>query len=197
MRETCAALPRRPWRRLAAVAGLIVAGLANGPGPAEAAAIRPARVAATAAAPRLRPAVVATRQARAATLAARDAGRWDAYFRRALQGHSLRVQVPQTLRGVRALAAAASQSDSAFVQYLRWRRGLNPARFDRNHPNVGPLLPEIPPVVPPIVPGNVPRPRPNPQVPVLPPAVPEPSTALVVAGLFAGAALWRRRGRSA
>jgi hypothetical protein len=193
MRETYAASVRHPWRRALVAAGLLAAGLASGPDPAVAAAIRTARVT-TATTTTARPAVVAARQARAATLAAREAQRWDAYFRRALAQQSRRVEVPTTLRGVRALSAAASQSDSAFVQYLRWRRGLNPTRFDRNHPNVGPLLPEIPAVVPPIVPTDRPRPRPIPQVPVVPP-VPEPSAGLVLAGLFAGAALWRGRSR--
>jgi hypothetical protein len=33
------------------------------------------------------------------------------------------------------------------VEYLRWRRSLNPSRFDRNHPRIGPMLANANPTV--------------------------------------------------
>lgn len=167
--------------------------LAVGPETADAAAIRTARVAPA----RLRMASnpVLRARVRAAVQAVQAARQWDAYYERALQQQTRRVQVPPALRGTGAVAVAAVEPESAFLAYLRWRRNLNPARFDRYHPNLATILEDPPVVVPPITPGNVPnpnpnpRPNPNPQVP----QVPEPSSILVLGGLFAGAALWRRR----
>jgi hypothetical protein len=86
---------------------------------------------------------------------------------------------------------------SAFLDYLLYRRALNPARFDHYHPTIGPQLstqlPALPTVtVPPITP-------PAPQIvppPLTPPArqtVPEPSTLLLGTAMIAGVGYMRRR----
>src|SRR5258708_38258805 len=36
--------------------------------------------------------------------------------------------------------ASASPTSTLFVQYLEWRRDLDPARFDHWHPEMGPVL---------------------------------------------------------
>lgn len=134
-------------------------------------------------------------QTRAAAQAAQSARRWDAYYRRAMRQQSLRVQVPTQLRGPRALALVATNGESPFLDYLRWRRSLNPARFDRYHPNLVAILDVPPLVIPPYVPEDIPYPEPNPNPNPIPqvPQVPEPGSILVLAGLFGGAALLKRR----
>jgi hypothetical protein len=125
---------------------------------------------------------------------------WDAYFRRALNTRSLRVRVPAAMRPLR-LQADGTLPETSFVQYLRWRRSLSPRRFDSFHPNLSSMLirdqavrPSVIPPIPPVVtPPTTTNPRPQ---PLLPPQVPEPSSVLVLAALFAAAA-WARRGRRA
>ena len=99
---------------------------------------------------------------------------------------------------------------------LLMRRTLNPARFDRYHPRLGPLLacwtnpcfacPVAPPicspcppttpvltVVPTIEPqGTIPGPPSPPETPI-PQTIPEPSALLIGMTLVAGSALLRRR----
>jgi hypothetical protein len=131
---------------------------------------------------------------------------WEDYFRQALATHSLHVRVPLVLRDLKAENGLLPET--AFVSYLRWRRSLNTARFDRFHPHVAAMLNldqqvrqallQPPPTIPttPTVPPYVPNPSPeNP----IPPPVPEPSTALigaVILALIAGVRLrhsWQAR----
>ncbi|HEV3122529.1 MAG TPA: hypothetical protein VGY53_11530, partial [Isosphaeraceae bacterium] len=58
-----------------------------------------------------------------------------------LAGHqvkwSLNVKIPS---GIHLHLVNGLLPDTPLVEYLRWRRSLNPARFDFYHPNVGPML---------------------------------------------------------
>jgi hypothetical protein len=95
------------------------------------------------------------------------------------------------------------------IDYLLWRRSLNPTRFSSNHPNLSPALaqlltsPTIPPTVPPPTYTPVPQTATAPQVvsapltsaaqTVAPPAVPEPSSLLLAAAMTGWGIWWRRR----
>lgn len=73
------------------------------------------------------------------------------------------------------LHPTASTEDGEWVNYLLWRQGLNPARFDANHPCIAlhlppPPAPPAPPVLPP-VPPTPPAPPPPPPVITPPPPV--------------------------
>jgi hypothetical protein len=127
----------------------------------------------------------------------------DSYYRRALERQAPRVLFPTWLRQQVARTPGVPAS-SGVVDYLRWRRSLNTTRFDRCHPDLADVLARTPTVIPqtilppPVIPPVpiVPIPEvPFPQVPINPPQVPEPSTALILAGLFVGAwwARWSRR----
>jgi MYXO-CTERM domain-containing protein len=124
-----------------------------------------------------------------------------------LAGHqvkwSLNVKIPS---GIHLHLTNGLLPDTPLVEYLRWRRSLDPARFDHYHPNVGPMLAEDaltrmsllnpPPNLGQVVnpPGTPPPPVPVPPLPPNPPdaKVSEPSSALL--GLvLAGAAGWLRR----
>lgn len=107
--------------------------------------------------------------------------------------------------------------DSPFIEYLRWRRGLNPARFDAFHPRLGRLLdqemvvcPPPPPICPepgqltppspPIPPEPILPPEPPPIVSPEPPSpqnpeIPEPSSVVVALTLLAAGTWVRRRSR--
>jgi hypothetical protein len=93
--------------------------------------------------------------------------------------------------------------DTSFVSYLRWRRSLNPRRFDANHPNIAQLIirdeANRPPITPTVVRPPTINPRPQ---PLEPPKVPEPS-GIAVAGVLVAAGIlasrrerWRRSTRS-
>ncbi|QDV37992.1 PEP-CTERM sorting domain-containing protein [Tautonia plasticadhaerens] len=138
--------------------------------------------------------------------------RQEAFYAQALQAGMTRVPRPQFLDLLLVPDASGLLPESATIDYLRFRRGLNQARFDRVHPFIGPILerdrivrtqvpiplppvvpeiPTIPPVTPqipegPILGGG----KPSPQVPV-----PEPSTLAVwvALGLGGAFALQRRR----
>jgi hypothetical protein len=127
----------------------------------------------------------------------------DNYYRRALERNAPRVLFPAWLRQQVARTSGVPES-SGVIDYLKWRRNLNTTRFDRCHPDLADVLTRTPPVLPqailpPLVVPPVPiLPIPEvpfPQIPINPPQVPEPSTALILAGLFAGAwwARWSRR----
>ncbi len=139
------------------------------------------------------------RSLQAAYSQARALDRYEPYYLRALQQRTLKVEVPVVLRSLRPYSNGMLP-DSAFVDYLRWRRSLNPTRFDYYHPTTGymlvrdevirastPLTPLVPPRV--VRPSVV-----RPQV-TNPPTVPEPST-LVIAVVLVGATwcgkCWRR-----
>jgi hypothetical protein len=106
----------------------------------------------------------------------------------------LHVKIPM---GIRLVVVNGLLPDNPLVEYLRWRRSLNPARFDHWHPRIGPMLatdvrvreslcthlePQV--VVPP---------RTVPNRPVT--HAPEPSTAGISLVLVAWAALARPWGR--
>ncbi len=141
--------------------------------------------------------------------------RQEAFFARALEQGLARVPRPQFLDVLLVPDVSGLLAESSTLDYLRWRRNLNPTRFDRNHPFIGPALerdrlvrnqsplpmppvtvpttPEVP-IIPPTTP-EVPGPilgggRPSPQVPI-----PEPTTFAVwaVLGLGGSFALHRRR----
>jgi hypothetical protein len=122
---------------------------------------------------------------------------WESYYRRALASHSKDVVVPGFLRSL-SLQPNGMLPESAFVDYLRWRRGLAPQRFDANHPRISRMLIQDqlvrqtikPPVVPPVVVPRTTNPRPQ---PLEPPRVPEPSSFVIAATLLGAAAWWRRR----
>ncbi len=128
---------------------------------------------------------------------------WQRYFTRALQQHQLNVKGPNALR-VLSASPSGVLPHTAFVEYLQWRRGLNPARFDHFHPQLGQMLLQdqiarstVPPpvVVPkgPVEPGGV-----NPPPPIGP-QVPEPNSgliALVLIGAGVSARRWASGQRS-
>ena len=96
------------------------------------------------------------------------------------------------------------------IDYLLWRRSLDPQRFTANHPNLSPALaqllntPSLPAGVPPptytpvpqstVAPQTVSGPPSPTAVPdALPPAVPEPSSLLLAATMTGVGLLWRHR----
>ncbi len=120
---------------------------------------------------------------KAATAALRTGGYWDRYFARALAQRTTTVQGPNAVRILSAFSG--NLPDSPFVDYLRWRRSLNPSRFDHYHPGLGSLLEE----------GNVSVTVDPPVVPPIKPEVPEPSTWLLGAVLAVAGIGAHRRAR--
>lgn len=148
---------------------------------------------------------------------ARAVDPWERYYQAALRYHWTNVRVPLVV--VRSLRPGADGllPRSSLVEYLEWRHGLNPARFDRYHPFLGPLLERdswlrslIPPttltVVPPtrqtgidslvIPPPTSPPDTQSPELLIPPPQVPEPATLWIGLAL-AGIAARYRAGRRA
>jgi hypothetical protein len=85
------------------------------------------------------------------------------------------------------------------IEYLEWRRSLDPTRFTSYHPNLSPALaqllssPSLPTNVPPPTYTPVPETTTAPQaLSSSPPAVPEPSS-LLLAVAMTGWGIWRRR----
>jgi hypothetical protein len=122
-------------------------------------------------------------------------GYWDRYFLRALRQQRLNVKGPDALRLLR-VDAEGQLPQVPLVAYLKWRRSLNPARFDRYHPVLGPkleaddIIRSLPqtPVIPP--------PREDPEV-IRPPSsggaeVPEPGSLAVALGMIVAGAAWGR-----
>jgi hypothetical protein len=102
------------------------------------------------------------------------------------------------------------------IDYLLWRRSLDPQRFQANHPNLSPTLaqllktPSLPPGVPPptykpvpqtsvspkpsISPQTLSGPPPSPSPSDVPPAaVPEPSALLLAVTMTGVGLFWRHR----
>ncbi len=129
------------------------------------------------------------------------------YYQRAMTTQATNVNVPPILR---AMAARGMYSaDTPLMQYLQWRRSLNPARFDYYHPRLGPSLAQTtwtpsPTPTPPctctpcqqVQPQREPRTEPQGPPWTEPPAVPEPSTGVMALTLIGAACWWRRRSRS-
>ena len=91
---------------------------------------------------------------------------------------------PRIPAGLSLAAIEGPAADASLLDYLQRRRGLNPERFDRNHPRIGPLLARqaisLPVVVPPPIPTPTlpPVTAANPiQVPTLTPIGPPRSSA--------------------
>jgi hypothetical protein len=127
-----------------------------------------------------------------------------------------------TLAARQAIHRALQVSDplsNPWIQYLEWRRDLDPARFDHWHPRLGPQLAQLLPVpttpstsvtsvsqpqtTTPAQPQTItPGPPPNQQIipPVVtPPAIqtPEPSALSISLLLLGAGAWWRRRAHRA
>ncbi|APW60264.1 PEP-CTERM sorting domain-containing protein [Paludisphaera borealis] len=92
----------------------------------------------------------------------------------------------------------ASIAANPMIDYLIWRRDLNPLRFDRYHPYLGRLLAPLtldPPTSVPVAPEVEPPITPLAPLETLPPSVPEPSSLLLI-GLVSAWGLLRRRSRT-
>lgn len=126
--------------------------------------------------------------------------RWQNYFAQALRQQRVHVQRPPNLFQMLRADENGLLPDTPLVEYLHWRRSLNPSRFDRYHPKLAPLLTrtmltQLPPDTPtlptlPALPGDpdgFDPTRPIPQVPI-----PEPGT-LMIALVLAGSFAWMRR----
>jgi len=85
------------------------------------------------------------------------------------------------------------------IEYLEWRRSLDPTRFTYYHPNLSPDLAQL--LSSPSLPSGVPPPTytPVPETPtaaaqtVTPPAVPEPGSLLLAAAMTGWGIWWRHR----
>ncbi|HEX8199460.1 MAG TPA: hypothetical protein VF590_03155 [Isosphaeraceae bacterium] len=126
------------------------------------------------------------------------ADRAEAYFARALRDQRQNVEIPVGERLLRS--SDGLLPETAFVRYLRWRRGLRTAQFDRWHPLVAAMMIRdeqirastlLPTIVPRVDRPTVPPRRPTEQ------AVPEPSALLVALVLGGSVALGRRRALAA
>jgi hypothetical protein len=164
-------------RRRSVILGLILI-IAVLPGPLPAAPIRARRL------------LVEDRAGRAA----------EDYFTRALRDQRRDVEVPPALR--RLQATDDLLPDTAFVRYLRWRREIRPAQFDRRHPRVAAMMirdaqARATPVISPTMPSILTRcdcPTPS----VIPSSdegtkSPEPASLLMAIVLAGSVALSRRR----
>ena len=129
---------------------------------------------------------------------------WNAFLGLGPDGWAARqapsFTVPTRLAVWRMLEAAShSTSLDPMLEYLMWRRDLNSARFDRNHPFLGPRLGQLlrppSPLVPPIDVPEVPPITPPPSLVAPDNPVPEPG-GLLIAALASAWGLWRRRSRA-
>jgi hypothetical protein len=93
---------------------------------------------------------------------------------------------------------APHAASTPMVQYLLWRRSLDPDRFDEWHPQLGPELAHLPPLTTPKVPQVNPKPTPTPAEPQIIPTplpAPEPAGATLALSLLGGTAWCRLRSR--
>lgn len=126
--------------------------------------------------------------------------RWETFVEGGPRIWKARHAPPLVLSVREALQQAVmgpAATENPFVQYLMWRRSLNPARFDHWHPFLGPRIHELVPVVhhasrPSVSPHERPPLHPEPQV--IPP-VPEPDTILIAMALIGSGVWWRKRFR--
>jgi hypothetical protein len=125
------------------------------------------------------------------TVQARAVDRWEPYYQVALRNHWMNVQVPRVVLRSLQPGADGLLPQSSLVEYLQWRHGLSPIRFDRYHPFLGPMLERdqlrrfltTPPslaIVPPTRQTGIdalliPPSTQSPQLLIPPPQVPEPS----------------------
>lgn len=129
-------------------------------------------------------------------------GRWNSFLAAGETTWASRQSPPFTLPVRLALLSLINgdptvAAASPLVEYFVWRRNLNPARFDRYHPFLGPRLPQgftppTPTITPPVVP-DTPDPPITPPNHSIPPTVPEPPAILVILAGVAGALALRRR----
>ena len=105
----------------------------------------------------------------------------------------------------------AQSISNPMIDYLEWRRSLDPTRFTDNHPNLSPALEQL--LSSPSLPSNPPPPtdtpvpetttvlsplHPAPETPTLaqtvsPPTVPEPNSLLLAAAMTGWGIWWRRQ----
>jgi hypothetical protein len=145
-----------------------------------------------------RPPILAS-QARAQAVEWRQAN--DFYARALRNRWATAPRIPQ-MRLLRATAEGLLP-EVPMVQYLRWRRGLNPAQFDRNHPNIAAMLVRDAAVRPTVSVAQIPGPRPSDTIPpdrvgipsAQSAAIPEPSSLLLGLTLMGAGALWARSAR--
>lgn len=127
------------------------------------------------------------------------------YWVKALKRHALILRGPKTPTVI-TLNADGSVPDSAFMQYMKWRQGLNIKRFDSFHPELVRLLRKVKTPTTTTPPGTIEPPSPGvpieppdftPIVPqeLTPPNVPEPSSVMLGLGML-GAVAWYRRRRA-
>ena len=96
------------------------------------------------------------------------------------------------------LDGQGSPLSSLFRDYILYRRGIDPARFDAHHPRLARPIARFALANPPAAttPVDPSRQVVIPRTPVTPPSqqtVPEPSTLVIAAGLLVGTAALRRR----
>ncbi len=101
---------------------------------------------------------------------------------------------------------AVQSLSNPMIQYLEWRRSLDPTRFAYYHPSLAPTLaqllpaPSLPQTIPPPPSGSpasssTPGSSTTGAQSVTPPAVPEPGSFAVAAAMTAWGIWWRRRMR--
>jgi len=106
--------------------------------------------------------------------------------------------IKSTIWDVLKTDTVAEAISNPMIEYLEWRRSLDPSRFTAHHPNLSPALAQL--LSSPSLPSGVPPPTytPVPETPtdaqtVSPPAVPEPNTLLLAAAMTGWGIWWRRR----
>lgn len=130
---------------------------------------------------------------------------WDAFLGMGPEGWSMyqspALTFPTRMAVWRMLESASdSVTLDPMLEYLIWRRDLNPGRFDYYHPYLGPRLGQLlqPPLTPPPpleVPEEVAPITPPPPQTIPEPQVPEPD-GWIIAVLASAWGVWRRRPRA-